>query len=231
MALILVEMALNFAEMALAGREMALSPTFRFRNTIARVVGKTCGFAVLVASGFWYASGSPEWIVPDPVSGYGVTLFLGLSLLIEFSCHFCHFCHNCPDPKLSEGRSSYGVRSCHICPASATLLPFLPHLPPFISVDLRQARGGRSGSCPPPYRGTGPAPVSGYGAGSRIGVRGRRCFGRGKIFLILPAPSAPSAPAKAKGETIQLWDRVHFREIVSAPYLHLLLPLPRVART
>ena len=50
-----------------------------------------------------------------------------------------------------------------------------------------------------------------------------------KVFLILPAPSAPSAPAKAKEESIQLWDRVHFREIVSAPYLHLLLP--RVVRT
>ena len=119
MALIGREMALVGSEMALLDLILALSPTLRFRNTFSLVVGKACGFAVLVASGFWYASGSPEWIVSDPVLRYGVTLFLGLSLLIEFSCHFCHFCHNCPDPKLSEGRSSFGGRSCHICPASA----------------------------------------------------------------------------------------------------------------
>ena len=63
-----------------------------------------------------------------------------------------------------------------------------------------------------------PTPVSGYGV---------TLFWRWKTFLILPAPSAP---AKAKGESIQLWERGPFREIISAPNLHLLHPLPRFRR-
>ena len=200
-------MALIGREMALLDLILALSPTLRFRNTFSLVVGKDHGCGVLVVNGCWYASGSPEWIVVSPSWDTGWRCF-GRSLLIDFSCHFCHFCHNCPDPKLSEGRSSFEDRSCHFCPASAITAITA------ISAPVHQ--------CGPP---TGPrwaewivlAPVSGYGAGSRIEVRGERCFGRRKTFLILPAPSAPSAPAKAKGESVQLWDRVHFREIVSAP--------------
>ena len=62
-------------------------------------------------------------------------------------------------------------------------------------------------------------PVSEYGV---------TLFWAWKTFFDLPALSALF---KAKRGAVQLWDRVHFREIISAPYLHLLHPLARVART
>ena len=40
-----------------------------------------------------------------------------------------------------------------------------------------------------------------------------------KVFK-KPAPSAPSAPVKAERGAVQLWEAVHFREILSAPLLH-----------
>ena len=40
------------------------------------------------------------WVVPAPVSGYGVTLFWESSeKVFENSCHTCRTCHICPPAK------------------------------------------------------------------------------------------------------------------------------------
>ena len=41
-----------------------------------------------------------------------------------------------------------------------------------------------------------------------------------KSFFKKPAPAAPAAPVKAERGAVQLWEAVHFREIISAPLLH-----------
>ena len=127
-------MALILFEMALASAEMALSVTLCFRNIVSCVVGKSRRYGVLVVSGCWYASGSPEWIVPSPASEWGVTLVSGRRLSkssFDLPALSALSALSAPAPKLSEGRSSFGAvsalsalflhcfcTSCTFCPRS-----------------------------------------------------------------------------------------------------------------
>ena len=107
MALFGVEMALFEIKMALSGVKMALEMSLCMSLAFRKLCSREWERLTRVDSGEWRAGRPSDW------------LGAGSNHLIGFTCHFCHFCHNCPDPKLSEGRPSFGNCSCHFCPASA----------------------------------------------------------------------------------------------------------------